>query len=378
MKKIFALALPVVLLLIGAVTVLGQEKVVTPEGTKVVTPEGAVMFTRAGIAQGEKPATAPGVNTFTFVNSEFTFDGKPVKGAPYSAQAVTESTQTLPDGNRIVNRSSATLYRDSEGRTRREQTLKSIGGMTAGAEPVQTILISDPVAGVSYTLDPANKTARKNTINWQFQRTPMATGAGGSSNMVYFGQGAGAGAGQGTPGQASGTGSAKVFSSSDGVVKVTSGGETQVFTARTPAPGGEVKAASAGEPQVFTAQVPAPAAGVMTPFNMEIKNSTTEKLGKQNIEGVEAEGTRTTITIAAGTIGNERPIEIINERWYSAELQTVVMTRHADPRSGESVYRLTNIQRAEQPITLFEVPADYQMKEGPAAPMPARTRKPLD
>ena len=200
MKKIFALVLPIALLLIGAVTVLGQEKVVTPEGTKAITPEGAVVFTRAATAQGEKTGTAPGVNTFTFVNSEFVFDGNPVKGAPYSAQAVTESTQTLADGNRIVNRSTATLYRDSEGRTRREQTLKSIGGMTAGAEPLQTILISDPVAGVSYTLDPANKTARKNA-NWQFQRTPMAAG-GGSGNMVYFGQGSGAGAGvgQGTPG----------------------------------------------------------------------------------------------------------------------------------------------------------------------------------
>jgi hypothetical protein len=187
MKKIFALALPVVLLLIGAVTVFGQEK--------VVTPEGAVVFTRrAAAAQGEKPATAPNVNTFTFMNSEFIFDSHPVKGAPYSGQAVTETTQTLADGNRIVNRSTAMLYRDSEGRTRREQTLKSIGGMTAGTEPLQSILISDPVAGFSYTLDPASKIARKNAS--RLQRTPM-TATAVSGNMVYFGQGAGAG--QGTP-----------------------------------------------------------------------------------------------------------------------------------------------------------------------------------
>jgi hypothetical protein len=340
------------LLLIGAVTVFGQEK--------VVTPEGAVVITRTASAQGEKPATAPSVNTFTFVNSEFVFDGNPVKGAPYSAQAVTESTQTLADGNHIVNRSTATLYRDSEGRTRREQTLKSIGGMTAGAEPVQTILISDPVAGVSYTLDPASKTARKNA-NWQFQRTPMAGGSG-SGNMVYFGQGSGSGAGvgQGTSGAGPGAGA-----------------PSALFSATRPATG-EVKIATGGGTQVFTAQAPSTAGATMVPLYGETQNFTTEKLGKQNVEGVEAEGTRNTITIPAGTIGNERPIEIINERWYSAELQTVVMTRHADPRSGESVYRLTNIQRTEQPITLFEVPADYQMKESPAAPMPARTRKPLD
>jgi hypothetical protein len=163
----------------------------------------------------------------------------------------------------------------------------------------------------------------------------------------------------------------------NGEVKVTTGGDAQVFTARTQAPGGDMKAMAGGETQVFTRTVPG---GVMTrvPLEGDSGNFTTEKLGKQNVEGVEAEGTRTTITIPAGTIGNERPIEIVNERWYSEDLHTVVMTRHADPRSGESVYRLTNIQRAEQPHALFEVPADYQVKEGPAAPMPVRMRKPLE
>jgi TonB family protein len=93
--------------------------------------------------------------------------------------------------------------------------------------------------------------------------------------------------------------------------------------------------------------------------------SNSESLGKQNVEGVEAEGTRSTVTIPAGEIGNERPIEIVNERWYSNELQTVVMTRHADPRFGESSYRLTNIDRREPAKSLFEVPVDYTVKGGP-------------
>ena len=350
MKKtsVFALVFPIVLLLTVTATALGQEK--------IATPEGAVVITRTGTTQGEKTAT-PGVNTFTFVNSEFIYDGASVKGAPYTGQAVTETTQTLADGNRIVNRSTATLYRDSEGRTRREQTLKSISGMTSG-NPAQTILISDPVAGVSYTLDPANKIARKNG-SWQFQRTPAAAGAG-SGNMVYFGQGSGAGAGvgQGQSGPGPGAGAASA----------------QFSAVRTP--GGEVKVTTgSGESQVFYAQVPTTATRV--PFNAEA-NYNTEKLGTQVVEGVSAEGTRTTTTIAAGTIGNERPIEIVDERWYSPDLKTMVMTRHTDPRSGEMVYRLTNIDRTEQPHSLFEVPADYQIKEGPAAPMPARTRKPLE
>ncbi|HEY1403787.1 MAG TPA: hypothetical protein VGB05_06655, partial [Pyrinomonadaceae bacterium] len=90
----------------------------------------------------------------------------------------------------------------------------------------------------------------------------------------------------------------------------------------------------------------------------------TESLGKQMIEGVEAEGTRTTITFPAGMMGNERPINIVSERWYSAELQTVVLTKHSDPRFGETSYRLTNINRSEPSRTLFEVPSDYTVKEG--------------
>jgi len=92
-----------------------------------------------------------------------------------------------------------------------------------------------------------------------------------------------------------------------------------------------------------------------------------EQLGKQNIEGVEAEGTRTTVTIPAGEIGNERAIEIVSERWFSPELQLVVMTRNSDPRTGETTYKLTNINRAEPAKSLFEVPSDYTIKEGPGS-----------
>ena len=73
------------------------------------------------------------------------------------------------------------------------------------------------------------------------------------------------------------------------------------------------------------------------------------------------------MTIPAGEIGNELPINIVSERWYSPELQTIVMTRRSDPRMGETVYRLTNINRSEPARSLFEVPADYTVKEGPGA-----------
>src|SRR5262249_80797 len=87
----------------------------------------------------------------------------------------------------------------------------------------------------------------------------------------------------------------------------------------------------------------------------------TEQLGTQNFEGVEAEGTRTITTIPADAIGNERPIEIVYERWYSKELQMIVYSKHSDPRYGEQTYRLTNINRSEPDPSLFEVPAGYKI-----------------
>jgi hypothetical protein len=89
-----------------------------------------------------------------------------------------------------------------------------------------------------------------------------------------------------------------------------------------------------------------------------------------------AEGTRITLTIPAGKIGNERPIATVNERWYSQELQTVVLTKNSDPRMGETTYRLTNINRGEPDPSLFQVPADYTVEEGGgvrlSAPEPLR------
>ena len=108
----------------------------------------------------EHPPMPPG-GDFVFFASEMSFGGKLVKGAPYSAEAVTESTQTLSDGNRIVNKSTSSIYRDSEGRTRREQTLRAIGPFASDGAPWQTIHISDPVAAVSYVLDPRAQVARK-------------------------------------------------------------------------------------------------------------------------------------------------------------------------------------------------------------------------
>src|SRR5215467_12332737 len=103
-----------------------------------------------------------GPQTFDYVATQsFSFDGRVVKNAPYSAEAITETTQTLADGNKISRKSSATLYRDSEGRTRREESLGAIGPWASSGEPAQTIFINDPVSKTNLVLDTKNKVARR-------------------------------------------------------------------------------------------------------------------------------------------------------------------------------------------------------------------------
>lgn len=86
-----------------------------------------------------------------------------------------------------------------------------------------------------------------------------------------------------------------------------------------------------------------------------------ESLGTQSIEGVLAEGTRMTTVYPIGAVGNDRPITSVSETWTSRELNTVVLSKNSDPRSGESTTRLTNISRAEPDLSLFQIPADYEV-----------------
>jgi hypothetical protein len=96
------------------------------------------------------------------------------------------------------------------------------------------------------------------------------------------------------------------------------------------------------------------------------KETVTTSLGTQTIGGVTAEGTRYTRTIPAGQIGNAKPIVIVTERWYSADLQMVVMTKRSDPRSGDTTFQMTSIARTEPAASLFQVPTDYAVSK--AAP----------
>ena len=234
-----------------------------------------------------------------FIGAEAGMPGRVVKNAPYSAEIVTETTQALPDGNRIKQSSTVRVYRDSEGRTRREQSLNNLNGLAPNSSLPQVAFIHDPVGSASYALDLTKRTATKSGMG----RGPWG-GQGGNGGPSPMGR-------RGDSG--------------------------------TPAPD------AVGPRPMMRGRA-----------NQNVK---TESLGRQMIEGVQADGTRTTLSIPAGQIGNEQPIQVVTETWYSPELQTVVLRKRSDPRSGETVTRYTNVSRAEPPRTLFEVPADFKMSE---------------
>jgi hypothetical protein len=251
--------------------------------------------------------------TFQFLGGQLV-GGEPIKGAPYSAEAVNQTTQTLADGSHIVNSTSSMIYRDSEGRERREESIGKVGNLSAEGMPVKAVFISDPVAKVSYSLDAATHTAHK----------MLGVGGGVSSSVTAV-----------KPG---------TTVSINRSFRTTSG-------------------ASPDGPMVFVE--------ARTIGGAENSSEKMEKLGTQTMEGVQAEGTRTTMTIPAGQIGNERDINIVSERWYSQDLKALVMSKHSDPRMGETVYKLTNINRAEPLHSMFEVPADYSVSEPPVIKMRA-------
>src|SRR5579862_3760250 len=144
---------------------------------------------RQAIQDGIKVAN----QTLTVLGGQMLDAGNPVKGQPYSAEAVTESTQTLTDGSRIVNKSSSMIYRDSEGRERREVSLGKLGSWSTDGPPASMVFISDPVAKVSYTLNPKEHTARKNSVPAGIARlgadaepvTSMPLPAGGGDHIFF-------------------------------------------------------------------------------------------------------------------------------------------------------------------------------------------------
>lgn len=247
-------------------------------------------------------------------------DIEPVKGAPFCATVNTEHTQLFADGNRIHTSDTSSVCRDSQGRTRREASLNLLGTATQSSPP-KLITIMDPVANVRYVLDSENKIAHRMPI-------------GPAAKMLGVRGGAGAASERG--------GQVMLYQHID------TAGPNMVAN-------GNVLFRKVGP----SSDEPAPA---------------TENLGNQSIDGVHAIGTRITTTIPAGQMGNEQPILVTSERWYSPELKATIMTKHNDPWAGELTTQLTNVNTSEPDSSLFVVPGDYKVMDEKAGPFVLQKR----
>ncbi len=212
--------------------------------------------------------------------------GKVVTGAPFSGVAVTESKQTLADGNHINRKTQSNIFRDSQGRVRKEVTISGFGTLAASGEQKSFVVINDPVAQTNFVLHPDTKVAEQ-----------MSHPRGAMKGLAKRG---------------------------------------------------------AFEEKWQARQQEEIASG----------NLKKEDLGTQVVGGISAQGTRVTRTIPAGQIGNEKPILIVHETWFSSDLQMVVMSKRSNPWGGQTTYTLTNIQRTEPAASLFAVPADFTVKQG--------------
>jgi hypothetical protein len=304
------------------------------------------------------PASAPRIVTEFMISGETSM----IKGQPFSAEAVSESVQTLADGNRIVRKWSNKLYRDSQGRFRREGANGASSMLGAALSGENAVSIIDP-SGSRFYLNTDDQTARVITL------PSIGARVNGQNTFVLK----------------SGMDAAKIQEElkARGVQGVNVLPAEKAITVTTP---GAVVSVSPAERLAGSAVIVGSGSGIgagsvvgyATAAGTTKYDTKTESLGTQDFEGVLAEGSRTTTTIPADAIGNERPIEIVYERWYSKELGMLVYSRHSDPRFGEQTYRLTNINRSEPDPSLFEVPPGYKVLNEPSttfyrsiAPKPA-------
>jgi hypothetical protein len=252
----------------------------------------AAMLVAASAYAGQEQRS---ISTFV-ATTRVALESKDVKGAPYSAETVSDHVQLLADGNRIVEHSTGRVYRDKDGRVRREEDRAS-GGVS--------VSIVDPVAGVSYSLDPQSRVAWKTPTPTILMKVAEAKAQLDTK-----------------------------------VRRIQENGGAEAITVEVS--GGRVDVRRRGGPA---------------------EQRTEEQLAARTMEGVLAQGHRTTTTIPVGAIGNELPIVVTSEEWTSPDLQVLVLTERKDPRNGDSTYRLLNINRAEPDPSLFQVPSDYTMKE---------------
>ncbi len=298
------------LLLLGIVIVVGSTTIVIgQEAPRAIQPVEAE--TRAKMVAELAAATVH----------------RSVKNSPFSAEEVSESVQNLADGNRIVRSSTGKIYRNGEGRVRREHSGGTGGMLGSFYTTAPNVSIFSPVEGQNVLLNLQEKTAKVRELT-QAQ-----------SELVIVER-------ERASGQEERTRAVELLRSQAGAE---AGAREPVIVTGTGGPGFATTVTAAGQGFAYS-----------TGVGSSRYETRTEELGTRDFEGVSAEGTRRITTIPAGAIGNDLPIETVYERWFSKELGMVVYSKNTDPRFGEQTYRLTNIQRAEPDPSLFSIPTEYR------------------
>lgn len=298
-------------LALGATVAVAQ----TPAPPNGMPPN--VMFYSARMSQQCAPPVGGAGPVGTF-NIRLDSPAEVVEDAPYSGVGTTEVVNTLADGNRIVHKNTMRYYRDSAGRTRTEYQMAAVGPFTLD-EARSVVTINDPVAGKHYVLHEGLKRAdvfSNDVAPPDPTEAPMAGRAGGKGVIRQR-----AGAGGGAP-------------------------PDVVFFAG---------------PATSAVRLP-PGAGC-APEARKLPQSVA--LGERMIEGIKTVGSSLEFTLAAGEVGNEQPIVVRSEQWFSPELRVVVASTHRDPLAGDTTYRLEQISRAEPDPSLFTMPKDYAATEMP-------------
>lgn len=303
-----------------------------------------------------------------------------VKGAPYCADAIHETVQTLADGNRIVRGQSSRLCRDGEGRTRQEVERNGR----------HSVYLRDPIGNESWMLDVENKKARQigggalerlavhqDSSVWREYGERMREWSQKVREQVRQGLGKD-GAAPPAPPVPPVPPEPVVVTRTVKITRDAQGREQRNEEIDVKGAGALPAPPAAPIPPV----PPLPTLDAPLPVTLRAISfaprgpGVNSALGSKEIEGVKVNGERTTWTLEAGKVGNEKPIVITRDVWTSPELKLTVATRDFDPRSGEVNYRLQNLRRAEPEAALMKVPADYeQIKPRKAPPAPASVPK---
>jgi hypothetical protein len=227
-----------------------------------------------------------------------------IPGAPFSADVVTEVTRTLPNGETFHSKMQGKLYRDSQGRTRRESQFQS--APSAAASSGRSVVVNDPVQHVMIVFNEAAKTAM--VFRWPSSMTNHMNPAPASS----------AASREASPSPA--VPSPYISARPGGTATLTGGPATAAKT-------------------------------------------TSEKLGSRELDGVTATGTRTIRSWTTGDEANPQPHSSTTDIWMSPELELTLLSETTEAHSGKTVTRVENLLRSEPDASLFQIPADYTVTD---------------